>query len=165
MRPDVYLQWFEATRVESNVLTMPGNSSLLGLTSRIGITQFGLILGLIFLGAGAWKVFRADETQVNAEQVNSIGIFLSLLLSPISWVGYTILTLPFFLSRSRWSYPILIAAAILTLPFNFALHFYYDYGQFSFVFWGAWYGFALLICTIDILFSSQKERTLSLNQA
>ncbi|MFZ5822131.1 MAG: glycosyltransferase family 87 protein [Chloroflexota bacterium] len=152
MSPEVYSQWLEAAQVDSHVLMMPGNSSLLGLTSRMGIPQVGAILGLLFLGITFLAVYRSRDITPNPEALNSTGVFLSLLISPISWVGYTILTLPYFLSQRRWGYSTLIAAAILTLPFNFTMYFYYQFGKLNFIFWGWWYGIALTICFCYTLF-------------
>lgn len=164
MSPEVYLQWIEATRVDSHVLIMPGNSSLFGLTSRMGIPLLGAILGLFLLGMTTLAVFRNRDAHTDPDLVNSTGIFLSLLISPISWVGYTILTLPFFLSKRVWDYPTIIAAAILTLPFNFSMHFYYYYGRLNFIFWGWWYGIALAICFSDMLISLWKQNEHTFNR-
>ena len=158
MSPEVYIQWFEAvSRVDSHVLTMPGNSSLPGLTSRMGIPQLGTILGLLLLVITTLVIFRNRDTVIESKWVHSAGIFLSLLVSPISWVGYTILTLPFYLSIKEWNIPTLVAAAILTVPFNFTMHFYYNYGPIIFIFWGWWYGFSLATCFIYIAFLFMKD--------
>jgi hypothetical protein len=152
MRPDVYLQWLEATRVDSHILSMPGNSSLVGLTSRLGSPEIGIGLAVLFLVLTVVLVFNYNREQVSDQRlVHSAGIFLSLLASPISWAGYTIFTLPYFLSQKRWSLPVIIAAAILVLPFNINMHFYYNFGQFNFVFWGWWYGLALAIVFLNVL--------------
>jgi len=150
--PEVYSQWLEAASVDSRVLMMPGNSSLFGLTSRMGIPKMGAILGLLFLGITFLTIYRSRYI-TSPEAINSIGVFLSLLISPISWVGYTILTLPHFFSQRQWSHSTLIAAAILTLPFNFTMYYYYHFGKLNFIFWGWWYGIALTICFCYTLFN------------
>jgi hypothetical protein len=146
MPPQVYLQWLDASRVDGRVLSMPGNSSFMGLTSRIGFPQAGVLLAIILLALVAFLIFRAPPKLLHQEWVDAAGILLSLLASPITWVGYTILALPFFFSEKMWNVPILVAAAILTVPFNFTMYLYYSFGKFNFVFWGWWYGIALGIC-------------------
>jgi hypothetical protein len=132
---------------------MPGNSSLIGLTSRLGYPEIGIWLALTLLVVTAILLFtRSRGVRVDEELIHAAGITLSLLASPISWAGYTIFTLPYFLSQKKWSIPIIIAAGILILPFNFNMHFYYNFGRFGFVFWGWWYGIALAICFTYILF-------------
>jgi len=150
--PQTYVQWLETTQIDSRIISMPGNSSLVGLTSRLGYPEIGAILAVFLLIITAIFILRTSHKLENqTESVNSTGIMLSLLASPISWVGYTILMLPFFISQKKWSVSAIIAAAILTVPFNFTMHFYYSPDTFNFVFWGWWYGIALVICYAIIL--------------
>ncbi len=153
MSPTVYLQWLEATNVDSKILRMPGNSSLMGLTSRIDHPEIGIGLAALLVLLTAILVYRAslNNKEKTVELVNAAGVLLCLLASPISWAGYTILALPIFLSQKDWKPSMVIAAAILTVPFNFTMHFYY-LGSFSFIFWGWWYGIALTLCFIYVLF-------------
>lgn len=146
MQPEVYVQWLEASRVDGRVLSMPGNGSLIGLTSRMNLPALGIVLGLALTAITALAVVRAREGRPAPDGVSAAGIFLSLLVSPITWTGYTILALPYFLSQKRWDAATLIAAFILTVPFNFTMYFYYYFGKFNFIFWGWWYGIALTLC-------------------
>lgn len=158
--PQVYVQWLEASRVESSVLSMPGNSSLIGLTSRMDLPALGIAIGVILLVFAAFAVHRLRDGQPDRDTVSAAGIFLSLLISPITWTGYTILALPYFLSQKQWTAATTIAAAILSVPFNFTMYFYYYFGRFNFIFWGWWYGIALTICTsvtIAQLFKYRRE--------
>jgi hypothetical protein len=152
MSPEIYRQWLEAARVDSHILSMPGNSSLIGLTSRLGYPEIGTWLAILFLIVTVVLVFKRNRIlQTDGEPVHTAGIFLSLLASPIAWAGYTILTLPYFLSQKKWSPTTIFAAAVLTVPFNITMQFYYS-GRLNFIFWGWWYGLALMICFGDVLF-------------
>lgn len=156
MPPTVYLKWLEAANVDNKILTMPGNSSLIGLTSRLGHPEIGIGLAAILILTAVILIYRAQHNnlEISAESINSAGILLCLLASPISWAGYTILTIPIFLSQKEWKLSTIIAAAILTLPFNFTMHLYY-LGSINFIFWGWWYGIALMICLINVLLEWQ----------
>ncbi|WKZ34320.1 MAG: glycosyltransferase family 87 protein [Anaerolineales bacterium] len=152
MPPTVYLQWLEAANVDNKILSMPGNSSLIGLTSRIGHPEIGMGLAVLLILITIFLIHRAriNKQEIPSEVVNSAGVLLCLLASPISWAGYTILALPIFFSLKKWGLSTSIAAAMLTVPFNFIMHFYY-LGSINFIFWGWWYGLALTICMTYVL--------------
>lgn len=161
---ETYFQWLDATGVSDQILAMPGNSSLMGLTSRIGYSGLGVALSILSLVITAIAIYRTRNSETNrVELINGASIFLCLLSSPISWVGYTIFTIPFFLSQSKWNFSTIVAAWMLTMPFNITMHFYY-LGSFNFVFWGWWYGLSLLICLTNILILFWKEKKLAQNQ-
>jgi len=154
--PQVYLQWLEASQVDGRALTMPGNSSLIALASRMNLPALGIALSLALAAATAWTVYRARDGQSAPDGVSAAGIFLSLLVSPIAWAGYTILALPYFLSRKQWNAATTVAAFILTVPFNFTMYFYYYFGTFNFIFWGWWYGIALALCAAVTLMEMRR---------
>jgi predicted neutral ceramidase superfamily lipid hydrolase len=56
--------------------------------------------------------------------INSIGLLISLLASPISWAGYTILLVPVFLSTPQWSRLMIASAFFLSIPFPLVLRVY-----------------------------------------
>lgn len=156
--PSVYVQWLSATGVDTAILSMPGNSSLIGLTSRFGFPQIGLIFSLTLIGLTATIIVLkpSDNSTRKDQQINELGIILSLLASPIAWNGYMILLLPVFLSRKHWPPLLTIAAAIMTVPFAIILNLYLTPG-FAFIFWGWWYGLALTLCLIEVARSVLRE--------
>ena len=165
MSPEIYSLWLEAAKVDYHILSMPGNSSLIGLTSRMGQPQTGIWLAILISGVTIVFIYRANQFSDKQNiTVSSAGVFLSLLASPISWAGYTILTLPYFLSQKKWSLATTLAAAILTVPFNITMHLYYYFGTFNFIFWGWWYGIALMICFGQLLLSLWKSREYADNE-
>ena len=146
---EIYRQWLSASALRLETLMMPGNSSIVGLTSRFGGLLPGILLsGVIVLAllVLAWSISRrrpAGEPGT-LELVSALGILASLLSSPISWTGYTILLLPIFFSLKRWTLPLTLSAVILAVPFQAVLLFFQT--SFSaFVLLGWLYGWALLI--------------------
>jgi hypothetical protein len=148
----VYVHWLEAARVSPEILAMPGNSSIPGMLSRMEGLQLSIIIGIILLASIllAIRLKSKEANQISAGRVNELGISLSLLLSPISWVGYTILLLPAFLSRRDWSILRLTAAILLATPFTVILNLY-PLTRFNFIFWGAYYTWALALSVMDNL--------------
>lgn len=154
---DVYAQWFSATRVGNSILSMPGNSSLFGLASRIGYPTAGSIMAVLMVVIVAVYLFRAPHTPNDQNSLaHEAGIIVSLLASPISWAGYTIFLLPIFLSRRKWSPWMVVAAAILSVPFILTLLLYVS-SPLNFVFWGWFYGLALVICLVEIMKDPQSR--------
>jgi hypothetical protein len=148
----IYLQWLEASQVGFEILAMPGNSSLTGLTSRLGLPWLGMVLGIFLSIITIWIIsFAKTRKVILRETIISAGIVLSLLLSPISWVGYSLFATPIVLSHVEQKPILWISAAMLTVPFNFIMHMYYNNGVIGFVAWGWWYGLALGICMVVLL--------------
>lgn len=146
----VYAQWLDAARVGPEIIAMPGNSSFAGFLSRIGLMKFSSILELALLTPILFVVYRkkASAKPFDGNALNELGLILSLLMSPISWAGYTILLLPVFLSRKVWSWAGTLSAAMLATPFTVILNMY-TVSRFNFIFWGWFYGWALTLCLLD----------------
>lgn len=138
---EVYVQWLLASSLSPGVLGMPGNGSLMGLTSRLGNAEIGVAISLIL---SAVSLVWAWQKHPGLPKTHELGLVASLLSSPITWVGYTPLLLPIFLARKNWNLPLQIAAAILVVPFVFPLA-YFDNSPIGFIVWGGWYGWGLLL--------------------
>jgi alpha-1,2-mannosyltransferase len=152
---NIYSQWLKAIAPNnSQFYALPGNSSITGLISRFGDYQLGTIISMIALVIVLYIVVTSRNKLVaksnKFELINALGIITSILISPIAWVGYTILLLPTFLSLSKWSFPFRLGAGMLAIPFLFPL-LLFDNSFFNFVFWGWWYGWAILILFIYLL--------------
>ncbi|MCC6300730.1 MAG: DUF2029 domain-containing protein [Anaerolineales bacterium] len=140
---EIYPQWLEASVVEQSVLIMPGNSSILGLTARFGDNWLGIaVSGLLVLGLLAIAKIGTTKDMEKSEWVSSLGIIASLLASPISWAGYTILLLPVFFSLRKWNIPVKISAGLLSVPFGFVLQ-YFQLSFVNFILFGWLYGWAI----------------------
>jgi Glycosyltransferase family 87 len=105
----VYREWFHV---------LPGpfvgsitNASLVGFGTEVGAPWLGYAAsGCVLLAASAWAL----RTRPSAARVSALALPLALLISPVTWVGYTVLLLPIFLSR-RWSGPLKASAVLLLL--------------------------------------------------
>lgn len=157
----VYEQWFAASQISDRVLVMPGNSSLLAFTARLGITNVGFVSTIVLLAVVFfWCISKKTIFVLHKRTVWAIGIILSLFVSPISWAGYTIFTLPLFLAQKNWKVWMRVAAIILATPF-FVILTNYESSKFGFIFWGGWYGWGLLFLLIDIYHSHKINAALS----
>ncbi len=145
---EVYKQWFAASQISEQVLVMPGNSSLLAFTARLGMTNAGLVLMILLLTlVFLWCMSKKQILASHKKTGWGMGILLSLFASPISWAGYTIFTLPLFLAKKNWNGWLITAAIILAMPFSILLM-NYETSKFGFIFWGWWYGWGLLIVLV-----------------
>jgi hypothetical protein len=141
--PEIYLQWINASSLDERILGLPGNNSLPGLTTRLGFTEIGFYLGGLLVVMYSILIFNKRGV-LKDNEVYELGIILSLLCSPISWTGYTILLVPAYFYRKDWSLISILSASILVVPFVFPL-FLFDNSQQNFVFWGWFYGWAILL--------------------
>jgi hypothetical protein len=140
----IYVQWLEASTLHPETIIMPGNNSMLGLTARFGSIPAGIVLSIILvLILLIWSKFKISNNMEKSEYVSALGIMASLLASPISWTGYTILLLPIFFSLKKWTVPAMISAAILSVPFQLVLQFFQT-SFFNFVLFGWFYGWGIL---------------------
>ena len=129
---------------------MPGNNSIVGLTSRFQNINIGIALSILAVAAllifSKWKT---SNDRGSFEQVSAFGILASLLASPISWTGYTILMLPVFFSLKKWTIPVKISAAILSIPFAIVLQ-VFQTSFVNFVLFGWLYGWAILLLLMGL---------------
>lgn len=160
--PQIYLQWIEATRLfTAALLPFPGNNSLSGLTVRLGTPSFGMFAGIL-LAAGTLVYARAGRLPIR--RINSLGILVSLLISPLSWTGYTMLASPIMVAKSNWTASAWIAAFILTVPFSVVLELFQK-STFFFVVFGWLYGWGLILLLVDLFKAADTERTKNAKEA
>ena len=141
----IYAQWLEASALQPETIIMPGNNSILGLTTRFSSLSLGLAVSVIVVVA--LLILTRLKTPTNMEQVeyvSALGILASLLASPISWTGYTILLLPIYFSLRKWTFLVIVSAAILAIPFQIVLQLFQS-SFVNFVIWGWLYGWGLLL--------------------
>jgi hypothetical protein len=81
----------------------------------------------------------------------------SLLISPIAWTGYTLLTLPILYERAQWKWPHWAAAFIFAVPFFYPLTLFLK-SFFHFVFFGWFYGWGLLLILFELLMGKPTLR-------
>ena len=108
--PSIYRLWTHGLASYSGVAE-PLNASLPGLLARLGLPWLSLPACCILVAALMLTVWRR-RPQVS--QVSSLGLVASLVVSPLAWVGYTVMLLPvFWSSRSALAWP---AAIMLSVP-------------------------------------------------
>lgn len=141
--PEIYHQWLNASSLDGGILGLPGNNSLPGLTTRLGSPETGLSLGILLVLVYGGLVSKKGNALTD-NSVHELGIILSLLCSPVSWTGYTIFLAPAYFTRKKWSLTTTVSAVILVVPFIFPL-LLFDNSRLNFVFWGWFYGWAILL--------------------
>lgn len=160
---DIYLRWLEASALRLETLRMPGNNSILGLTARFDTITLGLVIGVLAVSALlVLSKLRQSKALEQFEYFSALGIIASLLASPISWTGYTILLLPIFFSLKKWSLAVIIAAALLAIPFQIVLQLFQTSFA-NFVIFGWLYGWAILFLLGDIVTQALPSKQLHTN--
>jgi len=109
--PLIYYQWFDAL-LANKAAPLATNMSLYGFASRLGIPDLGVVLAALLLIVIALFIYIRRPTDLEA---SGVGIVVTLLASPLAWVGYAVLLLPIFFSR-RWSGVLVISAILLCVP-------------------------------------------------
>ena len=161
----IYQQWLEASTLYPETLIMPGNTSILGLTTRfeaaisVGIA-ISVVLVIVLLGLS--RRINASIKLEAFERVSALGIIASLLASPLSWTGYTILLLPIFFSLKHWTASAFISAAILSVPFGFVLQLFQTSFA-NFILFGWLYGWASLFMVGDVVANTMMTRSIQTN--
>jgi len=141
----IYEQWLQTSVLRMETLILPGNSSILGLTARFNDITAGIVISIILVCAGLYLLKQKTSTRIEySEDISALGILISILASPISWAGYTILLLPIFFSLKKWTYPVIISAAILSIPFGFIVKLWQT-SFLNFVIFGWFYGWGILL--------------------
>jgi hypothetical protein len=152
--PQIYQQWLMGlSNYPSIGLLIAGNSSLQSLTARFGSAIPGLVLSVLLVIVSLSLAYRNKYIPSKA---NTLGIVVSLLISPFSWAGYTILTLPILFSRPRWNLRHILAAVALSFPYLLILYLFQQ-SLFSSVLFGWLYGWGLLLILIDLIFNNDEE--------
>jgi len=150
----IYQQWFTALANYPSIgLLIAGNSSLQSLTARFGSAIPGLVLSMFLVIAG---LNLAHRSKYIPSKANTLGIVGSLLISPFSWAGYTILTLPILFSKSRWNWMHILAAVALSFPYLLILYFF-QRSLFNSVLFGWLYGWGLVLILLDLNIYKDEE--------
>ncbi len=161
--PGIYAQWLEASALRRATLIMPGNNSIVGLASRFDAMSIGIAVGvLIVLVLLIWSRTKRPEDMEIPEYYSALGILASLLASPISWTGYTILLLPVFFSIKKWTPLIATSAAILSIPFAIVLQLWQNSFA-NFVIFGWLYGWAILLLLGSVVAKTMTTRSIQTN--
>ena len=148
---DIYSQWLNATLNYSGLM-MPTNNSIIGLFARLGLPEIGYIISLLLL---IFLIFLIRKKKTSILKTSELGVIATLLASPITWTGYTILVLP-ILFRPKWNRYHRIAGIILSVPIALVLILSIT-SKVSYVIIGGFYMWALLLILFPII--SEKKDT------
>jgi hypothetical protein len=152
----IYQQWITSLLDYPSLgLMIAGNSSLSSLAARLRYENLGSFLSLVLAGFVAYFTSR-NKHVLSLHEVNSLGVVSSILISPFSWAGYAILTVPIFFSKQRWSWPDKLAAACLVFPYPLILYFFRS-SLFNSILFGWLYGWGLLLILIGIFIARKKS--------
>ena len=159
----IYTQWLEASSLRLETLIMPGNNSLLGLSARFHSIALGIVISVILvIVLLVLSRFKSASDMGHPEYISALGIIASLLASPISWTGYTILLLPIYFSLKKWSIPVTVSAAILSIPFAIVLQLFQN--SFSnFVIFGWLYGWGILLLLGTVVRNTIMTKSIQTN--
>jgi len=155
--PEIFKQWLAAlSHYPSIGLLIAGNSSFQSLTARFGSGLPGTVISLLFI---CGSLYLTRRYKFSLGRINTLGIVGSLLVSPFSWVGYTILTMPIFFSTLKWNWQYKLAAVLLTFPYILVMYSFQKSFLYSLLF-GWLYGWGLLLLVFGSL-SSQNDKSLN----
>jgi Glycosyltransferase family 87 len=159
----IYTQWLEASSLRLETLTMPGNNSLLGLSARFHSISLGIVISVILvIGLFVLSRLKSARDMERSEYLSALGIIASLLASPISWTGYTILLLPIYFNLKKWTVPTIASAAILSIPFAIVLQLFQN--SFSnFVIFGWLYGWGILLLLAVVVRNTMMTKSIQTN--
>jgi hypothetical protein len=159
----IYAQWLEASALHFETMIMPGNNSILGLTTRFSSISTGMVISVILvLILLVFSKRKSSNNMEKTEYVSALGIIASLLASPISWTGYTILLLPIYFSLKKWTVPAMVSAAILSIPFAVVLQLFQS-SFVNFVLFGWLYGWGILLLLGDVVAKTMMTRSIQTN--
>jgi hypothetical protein len=151
---EIYRQWFEASTLYTpSLLLFPANNLLSGANGSFWPEPDGTVLSiLLVLSLTIFVVFKRPAQLTS----NTLGIVGSLLISPIAWTGYTLLTLPYFFEKKHWPKSLYIVAAVFAIAFPIPLTLFTK-NQFNFVVFGWFYGWGLLVLLATLLIRSKSD--------
>lgn len=159
----IYTQWLEASALHPETIIMPGNSSILGLTTRFSNIYIGIAMTVVMVCFLLfWSKRNTSNNMERTEYLSALGIIASLLASPISWTGYTILLLPVFFSLKKWTVPVIVSAAILSIPFQIVLQLFQT-SFINFVLFGWLYGWGILLLLAAVVKNTMMTNSIQTN--
>lgn len=157
----IYEQWLAAlSEYPSRGLLIAGNSSIQSLSARFGSFTPGSIFALLLVGISLYLGFVKKDS---LRSINSLGIISSILISPFAWPGYTMMSLPIFISRPHWNRQFTLAAFFLMFPYLIVMYFLRE-SLFTSVFFGWIYGWGLLLVLADIFIDFHVNRDSTQNE-
>lgn len=108
---DTFLQWFAAVRADDHAM-FPTTVSLISYFARLHLLPAGIAsAGIILLVGAVW----AYRTRPDPQRALALGLVVGMLASPLCWMHYTLVIVPFLVTND-WNRPIGIGAMLIWLP-------------------------------------------------
>ena len=122
--PDIYRAWLGAVAAYT-APQLPTNASVtLWLSAFMPWSAVWIIATVAIVGCAAYLTKR----RAPAPFCTDVALVLVIAASSIAWIGYMLLALPVFLRRT-WSAPIMLSAALFTLPANALWQWWFNHPQ------------------------------------
>lgn len=111
--PGIYPAWVVGARDRMpQELANHANATFVGVASRAGVPDLGLILSAALVMVMIWWAFRRRP---DFSRLGMAALAAAVIAAPSGWLGYAVLLLPaFFRPWNRWLW---LAAALLLCPF------------------------------------------------
>lgn len=109
--PNIYLAWIAAVS-RYDAMHVATNASLSEWLSTF--LPAGVVLVVAAAATVACTAYLA-RARAPARSCSDLSLALAIAISPIAWVGYTLLLLPLFLRRT-WDAALTVSAVLLTVP-------------------------------------------------
>jgi alpha-1,2-mannosyltransferase/arabinofuranan 3-O-arabinosyltransferase len=145
--PSIYHQWFQVLSVDTG-LALALNGSLPGLVARMGLPMLGYFVSaglLVTITVWVWR------EQPPVTTVSALAIVTLLIVSPLTWPGYTLFLLPTFFERP-WTLNLRIAAGLLVTPVLVVI-ILSEVNQLTYILTSTIYLCALLLVLFDLIFN------------
>lgn len=115
--PGIYAEWLHALSGDPHWV-FPTDVSITGFTTLLGHRAVGVVLSaaLVLFSCGFVLKWRPSP-----EASSGIALSIAILASPVAWMHYSLLLVPYLLAFS-WDRRITVAACLMLLPTQLALY-------------------------------------------
>jgi hypothetical protein len=110
--PKIYEQWLDLSLSFQGV-GWASNASLMSVGERFGAEDLGKSAAVLLVAGVLYALWRWRPA---LEDATAISLLTVLLFGPVSWAGYTLLLLPYLMSK-RWDRMTWFAVLLLDMPF------------------------------------------------
>jgi hypothetical protein len=156
----IYVQWLRALEGVAPRIPIQTNASLPGLFSRVQMYYLGLGVGVaLCVLTVAWILWRRPTVL----KVTTFALLVTLLVSPLAWVHYSLVLIPVYLSRWK-DVAFRLPAYFLVIPARLIVHAASPSGWHLFTI-GSAYTWALVITLGLVIAEEIKESRASATSA
>jgi alpha-1,2-mannosyltransferase len=110
--PGVYVDWLRALAANATLAYFPLNASVFGVAARLGVSWLSWPLAVGMVLSVAWILWCSRPRPL---ETSAVALTVTLLISPLAWVGYSVALLPALLWRP-WTRLLALAAGLFVVP-------------------------------------------------